>query len=110
MNRSLVLFLLSILLICQVFSLYAQRNLIKNPSFEEEHNLWASHWFTRSYLEGENEVKYYLNNSKARTGEKCLFVSTHVSNDIRVYQYVDVEPLTVYKLSVWIRFHKPLQQ
>jgi hypothetical protein len=78
-------------------------NLIKNPSFEKDHNGWASHWHTRSYWEGESDASYILEENGAHTGDRYMTISTNRENDLRVYQYVNVEPQTVYKLSVWIK-------
>ncbi|MBN2535791.1 MAG: glycosyltransferase family 39 protein [Spirochaetales bacterium] len=103
MRRAALPVCIWILLMCQVFISFATENLIKNPSFEIDHNGWAAYWHTRSYWEGENDVSYTLETNGARTGNRYIKVSTNRENDVRVYQYVKVKPMTVYKLSVWIK-------
>lgn len=103
MKKAVVLVCVCILLICHMINTYATENLVKNPSFEKDYNGWASHWFIRSYWEGESDAFYILETNGARTGERYITISTNRENDLRVYQYVKVKPGTVYKLSVWIK-------
>ncbi|MBN2444158.1 MAG: glycosyltransferase family 39 protein [Spirochaetales bacterium] len=103
MRRSVVFLWICVLGLSSLLSLYAGENLIKNPSFEKDHNGWASHWFTRSYLEGEEDVSYSLETGEAHTGERFISASTDKSNDVRIYQIVEVKPKTVYRLSAWVK-------
>ena len=103
MRKSYLVVWIWIFLICRILSLSAGENLIKNPSFEKEHNGWALHWFTSSLYEGEHEVFYSLETGDARTGERYLSAGSSMVNDVRIYQMLKVKPGAVYRLSAWAK-------
>jgi hypothetical protein len=82
---------------------FSQENLVKNPSFERERNHWASDWFPRSYYEDTGVTDYILETGNAHSGKRFVTLRNNRPNDARVFQFVNVKPLTVYKLSAWIK-------
>ncbi|MBN2444840.1 MAG: phospholipid carrier-dependent glycosyltransferase [Spirochaetales bacterium] len=77
--------------------------LIKNPSFEEEHSGWVSDWYQRALYEADDNVQYKLIKGDAHSGNNSLSIQNLRPNDSKVYQYISVVPETIYKISCWIK-------
>ncbi|MBN1700109.1 MAG: glycosyltransferase family 39 protein [Spirochaetales bacterium] len=82
---------------------FSDENLLLNPSFEEENNGWASWWYIRSYHEDLATTDYIYETGDAHSGNHYITVRNKRDNDARIYQIIEVEPHTVYKLSAWIK-------
>jgi hypothetical protein len=92
-----------VIVIFTSFSGFSEKNLLKNPSFEEENNGWASWWYIRSYQEYLTSSDYTYETGNAHSGNHYITVKNNIENDARIYQIVEVKPHTVYKLSAWIK-------
>jgi hypothetical protein len=103
MNNRFRLISLVVLSILVSPIIYCLPNLVKNPSFEYEHNKWASDWLIRSYFEDQSVTDYILDQGNGHSGNRFLTVRNNIPNDARVYQYIEVKPSTVYRISGWIK-------
>jgi hypothetical protein len=74
------------------------QNLLKNPGFEVADGK-AADWYLQSFgPEGSGEVT----TDKVHGGKYALKITANKENDIRMTQFVKVEPNTDYCLSGWI--------
>jgi hypothetical protein len=63
----------------------------------------VAEWGPRSYFEDDGVTEYILETGNAHSGNHFVTLRNNMPNDGRVFQFVNVKPLTVYKLSGWIK-------
>ncbi|MFB3895289.1 MAG: alpha-L-fucosidase [bacterium] len=86
-------------LIGNVYSMgdtFLEKNIIHNPSFEEK-DLSA---YQYQFWEGNGEIE--LATAPVHSGKQCLKVTALKNASATVWQEVDVEKNTVYKISFWL--------
>lgn len=106
MRRRIVflsIFLFCILIMMNKTQVFAENNLVKNPSFEQENGNMPSEWLSDSYDKslGASEIKY--EKASAHSGERFVTIINHSTNDTRFKQDINVKENSIYKLTCWIR-------
>ncbi len=82
---------------------FAEQNLVKNPSFEDVVGNRAAEWAARSYFEDTGVSDYIIETGAAHSGNHSFTIRNNSLNDGRIFQFVNVKPNTVYRLSGWIK-------
>lgn len=101
MRKALALFFACLLMLaCGVAN--AGENLLENGSFENTQDDWPLSWREDAWLYGEGITDLRLV-PEGRDGGLCVIVENFRSNDARFTQTVAVEPLSIYRLSGWIK-------
>jgi dolichyl-phosphate-mannose-protein mannosyltransferase len=82
---------------------FAENNLVKNPSFEQENGNMPTEWLSDSYdkNQGASEIKY--EKALAHSGESFVTIINNSTNDTRFKQDINVKENSIYKLSCWIK-------
>jgi uncharacterized membrane protein len=85
---------------------------ILNPGFEEDaHGIiadggpqgWGLYDY-RAQQAGEPDVsKIYIDNETSRSGAASFRIESISQNDVRLYQLIDVEPDSLYRISCWAK-------
>lgn len=78
-----------------------EKNLLKNPGFEEadkpffwDENIWEG-------SDGKKTIK--IDTQTFHSGKQSVYIKNDVSGDSRLTQTLDVKPSTIYKISGWIK-------
>lgn len=98
--KKLVVAIISIILTFSAVSVYAEGNLLKNPSFEEANGENPTGWETWGYNSGS---VFKLEDGVGHDGKKFVSITSENENDARYKQTVAVKENTTYKLSCWAK-------
>ncbi|WP_010247192.1 carbohydrate binding domain-containing protein [Acetivibrio cellulolyticus] len=84
-------------------NIFAEGNLIKNGSFEDEQGGNPTDWTYYSYVKDEGSAELKIEAQGAHSGSKCVTVINNVENDSRYLQTIGAQPNKKYKLSCYIK-------
>lgn len=98
--KKLVVAIISIILTFSAVSVYAEGNLLNNPSFEEVTGESPTGWETWGYNSGS---VFKIEDGVGHDGKKFVSITSENENDARYKQTVAVKENTTYKLSCWVK-------
>jgi dolichyl-phosphate-mannose-protein mannosyltransferase len=99
--KKVVLSSLIVLLLCVV--LYSEENLVLNGDFEDIYLNLPVHWTKEAWQNKESVTHYYSETDYPFSGNYYVTIENLQPNDARLVQTVVVKPLTVYRLSCYIK-------
>jgi dolichyl-phosphate-mannose-protein mannosyltransferase len=102
-NKSLFIVFSAVFFVFVSLIAYTEDNLVKNGSFENVFGNRAPEWAARSYFEDTGISDYIVETGIAHSGNHSFTIRNNSANDGRIFQFVNVKPLTVYRLSGWIK-------
>jgi hypothetical protein len=93
-----------VMLIClSVFPVFAQGNLIRNPSFEGTGSEnYLEDWKGTGYSESPDVVEFRFDTELTHSGKASALIINHKPNHSRFIQNVPVKELSIYKFSAWV--------
>lgn len=92
--------IIMIILTFSAASIYAEGNLLNNPSFEEVNGENPTGWETWGYNSGS---VFKLEDGAGHDGKKYVSITSENENDARYKQTVAVKENATYKLSCWVK-------
>ena len=99
----LFLFVCAILLSFSHLAYADEDNIILNGDFEEGLGGEILFWQENVWESSDGQYEITLETEGAKTGDKCIKITSMVPKDVRLMQNVIVEPESLYKISGWIR-------
>lgn len=105
MLKKIIFRILSVTLVCTMSYqwVFAEGNLLENPSFEEVVGSIPRYWETWVWNEESGIAEFTVEQENPHSGQNCVAIENKEERDSRYVQKVKVEPDSQYKFSAWIR-------
>lgn len=103
LKKMKIFFFVTLITMSLSTNIFAEGNLIKNGSFEEEQGGIPTNWMYHSYVKDDGAAEFKIETDGANSGNKCVTIVNNVENDSRCIQVINAQPNKKYKLSCYIK-------
>jgi dolichyl-phosphate-mannose-protein mannosyltransferase len=95
--------LMLLLFLLPVTSIYAEGNLLQNPSFEDGGDDTPSNWTKDMWISGDSSGTLSIQSNEVHSGSKAAVIENIEPNHVKWVQTIKVTPNSYYRISGWIK-------